>query len=149
MRTLVALVPAAIEGVVRDVVLAASAATPDLARIADHAGCDFVVADARELMPAALARLKEQRVFVLRAGRIPEHGFIGELADLMAYGAERCALLRDAPHSMLTRIAPGLSPASALVAPRARLATCAADVRQVARRLPAPVVFKARMIGDA
>jgi hypothetical protein len=95
-----------------------------------------------------LARLKEQRVFVLRAGRIPERGFIGELADLMAYGPERCALLRDAPHSLLTRIAPGLSPASALVAPRARLASGGVDVRRLARRLPAPVVFKARMIGE-
>lgn len=148
VRTLSALVPAAIEGVVRDVALAASEPHADLARIADHAGCDFVQCAPGELIEAGLARLKEPRVLVLRAGRVPEHGFTGELADFAAYRAQACGLLLDAPNSLLTRLAPRLSRASGVVAPRKALRGARADVAALAKAIPSPVVFKSRAIGE-
>lgn len=148
VRTLSALVPAAIEGIVRDVALAAAEPTGDLARIADHAGCEYVDTPGDGLIGAGLSALKEQRVLLLRAGRVPEHGFARELADLAAYRTEQCALMLDAPDSFLTRMMPRLSRASGLVAPREALKSGRPDVTALAKSLSGAVVFKARMIGD-
>lgn len=147
VRTLTALVPAAVEGLVRDLVLCAPRETKDLLRICDHAGCDFIAAPAGSPSRETLARLKEGRVFMIRAGRAPQHGYLGEVSDLVAFGAG-AAVLRDAPHNLLTRIAPSLSPVSALIAARADLADAPlADVARIADRLKAPRTLKARMIG--
>lgn len=148
VRTLSALVPAAIEGIVRDVALASAAPTSDLARIADHAGCEIVDAPGDRLIDAGLNALKEQRVLLLRAGRVPEHGFAGELADLAVYDPKKCALMLDAPDSLLTRIMPRLSRASGLVAPREAIRSGRPDVAALARNLSGAIVFKARMIGE-
>jgi hypothetical protein len=148
VRTLAALVPAAIEGVVRDVVMCAPASTPDLARICDHAGCDFIIAERGDSLRDALARLKEQRVFVLRAGRVPEHGYLGEIADFVAYGGKGSALMRDAPHNFMTRFLPALAPVSAFIAPREGLAKARVeDVNALSRSLQSPRVLKSRMMG--
>lgn len=145
VRSLSALVPAAIEGIVRDVALASPERNDDLERIADHAGCAFIHAPADQLIGAALAGLKERRVLVLRGGRMPEHGYLGELADFMAHGADRCALMLEAPHNFITRIAPRLAPACAIIAGREHVrASGHADVRALARALPSPVVLKTR-----
>lgn len=148
VRTLSALVLAAIEGVVRDVALATCAQDADLARIADHAGCEFVQSAPGDLIAAGLASLKEPRVLVLRAGRVPEHGFTGELADFAAYRAQACGLLLDAPNSFVTRLMPRLSRASGVVAPRRALQSARADVAAMAKAIPSPVVFKSRAIGE-
>jgi len=147
VRTLAALVPAAIEGVVRDVALAAPQPSDDLTRIADHAGC-ALVSGADGLLARAFDALKEPRLLIVRAGRAPERAFVGELADLAAYRASACALLLDAPDGWLTRIAPRLSPPSGVVAPRSLLRADAGSVRELARALPSPALLKARMIGD-
>lgn len=147
VRTLAALVPAAIEGVVRDVMMCGPSSTPDLARICDHAGCDFIVGEPGAPLGDALVRLKEQRVFVLRAGRVPEHGYLGEIADFVAYGGEGSALMRDAPHNFMTRILPALAPVSAFIAPREVLATARVDdVDALARSLKSPRALKSRMM---
>ncbi|MFN3889105.1 MAG: transposase [Beijerinckiaceae bacterium] len=148
VRTLASLVPAAIEGIVRDVALAAQSQSDDLSRIADHAGCEHVQADADKLIAAGLATLKEPRVLVLRAGRVPEHGFIGELADFAAYRAQQAGVLLDAPDSFLTRVVPRLARASGVVAPRDALTGARPDVIAMAKKLPSPVVFRSRAIGD-
>jgi hypothetical protein len=148
VRTLAALVPAAIEGVVRDVALAVRQPSDDVVRIADHAGCALVTGEA-DLLRRSLDALKEPRLVVLRAGRVPERAFVGELADLAAYRASACALLLDAPDGWLTRLAPGLSRPSGVVAPRSLLRPEADGVRGLARALPSPAILKARMIGDA
>jgi hypothetical protein len=148
VRTLSALVPAAIEGIVRDVALASRSQSADLARIADHAGCEYVHGIGRDALAAALAPLKEARVLVLRAGRVPEHGFTGELADFAAYRADKCGLMLDAPSSLITRVMPRLSRASGVVAPRDALKGASPDLAALARALPATVIFKSRMIGD-
>lgn len=147
VRTLAALVPAAIEGVVRDLALASPDDSPDLARICDHAGCAFV-SGGDGLLAQALTHVKEQRLLIVRAGRAPERGFIGELADLAAYTPQACALMLDAPDSLLTRLAPRMSRPSGLVASRTQLARAARDdLRSLARSLPSPKILRARMIG--
>jgi hypothetical protein len=147
VRTLTALVPAAVEGVVRDLALCAPRETKDLLRICDHAGCDFLALDYGAAMGGALTQLKEPRAFILRAGRAPQHGYLGEVADLLAAG-ERAAVLRDAPHNLATRLAPALSPVSALIAARADLQEAPlADVGRLAARLKGARTLKARMIG--
>jgi hypothetical protein len=148
VRTLSALVPAAIEGIVRDLVLASQSRNDDFARIADHAGCEYVHASGAPLVASGLAALKERRVLVVRAGRIPEHGFTGELADLAAYRAQQCALLLDAPNSFLTRVMPRLARPSGVVAPQDALKDAPPDLSSMAKALPSPIVFKARMIGE-
>ncbi len=148
VRTLSALVPAAIEGVVRDVALATPAASDDLSRIADHAGCEYVTAAAGELMGASLAALKEQRILVVRAGRVPEHGFTGELADFAAWRGQSCGLLLEAPNSLLTRVLPRFSRAAAVVAPRNALEAARPDIGFMASAVPSPIIFKSRAIGE-
>jgi hypothetical protein len=148
VRTLAALVPAAIEGVVRDVMMCAPASTPDLARICDHAGCDLFMAEPGDSLRDALARLKEQRVFVLRAGRVPEQGYLGEIADFVAYGGKGAALMRDAPHNFVTRFLPALSPVSAFIASRESLNDARVeDVNALARSLKSPQALQSRMMG--
>ncbi len=147
VRTLSALVPAAIEGVVRDVALVSQSRNDDLSRIADHAGCEYVEAPGDDLIGAGLAVLKEPRIFILRAGRVPEHGFVGELADFAAYSAQQCGLLLEAPNSLLTRIMPRFSRASGVVAPRAALAGARPDIAALAKAVASPIVFKSRAIG--
>lgn len=147
VRTLAALVPAAIEGVVRDVALAAPQPSNDLMRIADHAGCGLVTGEAG-LLRRSLDSLKEPRLLVVRAGRAPERAFVAELADMAAYRPQACALLLDAPDGWLTRLAPRFARPSGLVATRGLLRSDAASVRELARALPGPAILKARMIGD-
>lgn len=132
----------------RDVAIAARRPSDDFSRIADHAGCALMTGEA-DLLRRSFDALKEQRLVVLRAGRAPERSFVGELADLAAYRASACALLLDAPDGWLTRLAPGLSRPSGVVAPRSLLRPDAESVGALARALPSPAILKARMIGDA
>ena len=148
VRTLSALVPAAIEGVVRDVALATSNASDDLSRIADHAGCEYVTAPEGDLVSASLAALKEPRILVVRAGRIPEHGFTGELADFASWRGQSCGLLLEAPNSLLTRVLPRFSRAAAVVAPRIAIKSARPDIGAMASSVPSPIIFKSRAMGE-
>jgi hypothetical protein len=86
-------------------------------------------------------------VFVLRAGRVPEHGYLGEIADFVAHGGKGAALMRDAPHNLVTRVLPALSPVSAFIAPRESLSQArVADVNILARSLKSPQTLKTRMM---
>lgn len=147
VRTLSALVPAAIEGVVRDVALASQSKNDDLSRIADHAGCEYVEAPGDDLIGAGLAVLKESRILILRAGRVPEHGFVGELANFATYQTQQCALLLEAPNSLLTRMIPRFSRASGVEGPRAALAGAKPNIAALAKAVASPIVFKSRAIG--
>ena len=123
VRTLAALVPAAIEGLVRDVTLAGLSGG-ELAHIADHAGCALSEsADPEDVLREAFALARGSRLFILRAGRALETGFVEELMDLMAAreASERGALLRDAPETFIARAFPRFAPAAGLVAPRQHL----------------------------
>ena len=123
VRTLAALVPAAIEGLVRDVTLAGPAGS-DLAAIADHAGCEFTeCTDPGQIVAQALKLARGPVVFLLRAGRAPEAGFIDEIGDFLARSdaGQRGALMRDRPETFWTRTMPVLSPVVGVIAARQRM----------------------------
>ena len=117
VRTLAALVPAAMEGVLRDVALAGPAAA-GFESVADHAGCLWVEAeDEKTQIARGGAALRERNVFVIVAGAIPEPGFTQELDDMLREGASSVAL-RFAPASFMQRLAPSLAPVAAQIVPR-------------------------------
>lgn len=120
VRTMAALVPAAIEGLVRDVTLAGLAGG-ELGHIADHAGCVLSESgDPAEVLREALAAARGQKLLVIRAGRAPEAGFIEEISDFLAGHVSRShgAIMRDRPDSFVARAFPRLAPVAALVASR-------------------------------
>jgi hypothetical protein len=144
-RTLASLVEACVAGLVADAVLVGP---PDsgLGVLAEEAGCGLVEAvDARSGLARALTGLRYPDVLVLRAGHAPERGFVDELRDAHELGDRAQALvLRAAPHSLLTRLAPRLSEPVGLVAPRAAFGA-AGDLAVLARRLrAAELVTRAR-----
>jgi hypothetical protein len=121
VRTLASLVPAAVEGVVRDVTLAAPSGRPGMRKIADHAGCELIESDdPARVLGAALMAARNANVFILRAGRAPETGFTEELTDLLSTGAG-AAIMRESPRRLLTRVVPLLAPIAGLVSRRDRL----------------------------
>ncbi|MBY6239723.1 transposase [Methylosinus sp. Sm6] len=136
-RTLASLVEACVAGLVADAVLAGP---PDsgLGVLAEEAGCGLVEAvDARSGLARALAGVRYPDVLVLRAGHAPERGFVDELRDAHEYGERtRAHVLRAAPHSLLTRLAPRLSEPVGLIAPRAAFGA-AGDLAVLAKKLRA------------
>jgi hypothetical protein len=124
LRTLAALVPATVEGVVRDVTLL-QIGEDSLAGIADEAGCHMVEEGD---FPAALARgvagARASWIFVVKAGTVPSRLFGEEaLRALEASPASgEALLLREQPKSFLSRWFPSLAPVAGVILPRARLA---------------------------
>ncbi len=113
-RSLGALVPAAVAGVIRDVMIAGPAGL-DLGLVADHAGCGFVeAAEERDWLAKALALAKGPDCLVLRAGFVPGAGFIEELRD---QPPEARGLLRASPMAWPERLLPAMAPVAAAVAP--------------------------------
>lgn len=137
VRTLASLVDACVAGVVADAVLVGP---PDsgLGAIADEAGCGLVEAvDARSGLARALPGIRYPDVFVLTAGHAPERGFVDEVRDAFSYGkGDRALVLRSAPHSLLTRLAPWLAEPVGLIAKRQDFGA-AGNVAALARRLRA------------
>jgi hypothetical protein len=121
VRTLTALIPGAIEGLVRDVVLAARPADPDLRRIADHAGCDIIEGGPQDLLAKAFAAAREPLVLVLLAGEIPGEGFIDEMADLLAEGGTS-AVVRRRPEGVLGNLLARFAPVSGILGSKNELA---------------------------
>lgn len=99
VRSLAALVPLVVEGLVRDVILMGPAAAV-WHGIADHGGCRLAGS-----MPQALVLARGPWVFVLQAGFAPDAGFAEEAADFMASGTG-AALLRAQPTGFFTRLFP-------------------------------------------
>ncbi len=123
LRTLAALVPATIEGVVRDVTLLQVGDAAGIAGIADEAGCHLVE---EKDFPAALARsvagARSPWIFVVKAGTVPSRIFGEEAARALddEIGEGGSLLLREAP-SGLSRWFPSLGPVVGVILPRARL----------------------------
>jgi hypothetical protein len=147
VRTLSALVPAAIEGLLRDVTLAGLMGG-ELPHIADHAGCTLIESeDARAVLREALAAARGPNVLIIRAGRAPEAGYIEEIADLLAGrgAAERGALLRDRPETFLSRTFPGLAPVAGVISTREALMKLGAtSLSSLARRAGPAVTLRVR-----
>jgi hypothetical protein len=126
-RSLGALVRAAVEGVLRDV-----------ATLADHAGCAFVETDcARDGLSRAVAQMRANILLVLEGGYAPPSGFAEEVGDLLLDAANfRGALLRVAPDSLVTRLAPGLArPVGALALRHDIRSAAPRDLADLIRRL--------------
>ena len=142
MRTLAALVPAAVQGVVRDVTLLQVGNMASLAGIADEAGCHIV--EERDF-PAALARgvagARSPWIFVVKAGTVPSRLFGEEAARALEGGLEvgRALLLREQPTSLPARWFPSLAPVAGVILPRERLSgtPCASFADVVRRAHPA------------
>jgi hypothetical protein len=136
-RSLGSLVDSCVQGLVADAVLV-GAPQGGLAAIADEAGCALVESDtAAEGLASALAIARRDRVLLLAAGAAVERGFVDEINDALSFGApDRALVLRLAPHSLITRIAPGFAQAVGIVAPKAALqAEGTADLSRLAKRL--------------
>ncbi len=141
LRTLAALVPATIEGVVRDVTLLQIGVEGGVSTIADEAGCRFVE---EEDFMAALARgvaaARSPWVFVVKAGAVPSRIFGEEAARALdeASGQDGVLLLRASPLGW-ARWFPSLAPVVGIILPRARLAEtrCTSFAELVRRTRPA------------
>lgn len=107
VATLASLVPASAAGLVRDVCLVARPPAEMVARVADVAGCNLHVAEGPNgaLLAQAAKAARANWLLFLRAGAIPEGGWIDETAQFMEAASlapkKRAALFRYArsPHS--------------------------------------------------
>jgi hypothetical protein len=147
VRTLSALVSAAIEGIVRDVTLACAGDSADLRKIADHAGCEIAeAADPAGVIAAGLASARGDLLLVLRAGYAPQAGFIEEISDMFQRATRPDALrFRAVPTGFLTRLAPGFSPVQGLVAKRSVLDGASPDLATLVRRAGAAPTARVRL----
>lgn len=95
VRTLSAMVPASIAGIVADLKIVGPLDFVELGAIADHAGCEmYADASEAEALRRGLAACRREFVLAIRAGYGPGPGFLEELADLpnMSF---RAAVLRE------------------------------------------------------
>jgi hypothetical protein len=147
VRSLSALVSAAIEGVVRDVTLASAGDSVELRKIADHAGCEIAeAADASGVIAAGLASARGDLLLVLRAGYAPQAGFIEEISDMFQRATRPDVLrYRIVPNGFLTRLAPSLAPVRGLVAKRSALDLTSPDLATLVRRAGAAPTARTRL----
>jgi hypothetical protein len=137
-RSLTALVPAMIEGLLADVTIAGPQGY-ELAAVADYAGCGFVEAlGERDWLSAAFTRAKGASLLVMRAGFFPGVGFIEELRDCLAGGDPR-GVFRAAPERWPERLLPNLAPPAAAMAATDIWRACPAqDFHRAVRALKLP-----------
>jgi hypothetical protein len=136
-RSLASLVDSCVQGLVADAVLI-GAPGRGLDRVADDAGCALVeTADAEAGLAKALELARRDHVFLLRAGNAVERGFIDEVNDAFTYGAaDRALVLRAAPDSALTRLAPRFAEPVGVIAGKGALrAAASADLRRLTKAL--------------
>lgn len=127
IRSLAALVGAAIADVVRDACVV-GAPGAGLASIADHAGCALVedTEPARGLA-IALKKMRSDRIFLLAAGYAPMSGFIDEMSDWSLAAVPPAMALRAEPESLAQRIFPSLARCVGVVAARPDMLAVAGD----------------------
>jgi hypothetical protein len=136
LRSLHALIEACVAGVIGDAVLTGPP-EPVLRKIADEAGCALIEAeDARKGLRSALAIARRADILVMTAGYAVEPGFADEIRDLFAFGERGPRVLRAAPDSLLTRLAPGLAKPVGLIARKEDLRG-GEGIARLARRLRA------------
>ncbi len=139
LRTLSALVPATIDGAVRDVALLVVGDGGEVSAIADEAGCGFIrEASFEAAMARGIAEARATWICVLQAGALPGRGFAEDVANALEEAG-------DPPHALLLRgeggrfgrIFPSLAAVAGVIAPRQRFSgrACAsfADLLRNAR----------------
>lgn len=120
VRTLASLVPAIVDGIVRDLCLAAPG-NRGLSEVADHAGCGFFPASTfGEAIRGGARQLRCPLVLVTACGAVIERAVIDELAALLPTldGAAKAYAVKAAREDVLGRLFPVTAPAAALLAPR-------------------------------
>jgi hypothetical protein len=103
--TLAALVPGALAGIVREVIVADGGSTDGTAKVADVAGCRFVARPAPlgERLNSATALARAPWLMFLQPGVVPDSTWIDEAARFMQQaqaaegGTARAAVFRPAP----------------------------------------------------
>jgi hypothetical protein len=136
-RSLASLVESCVRGLVADAALV-GAPGQGLGAIADEAGCVLIETPTpQEGLSRALDAARRDQILLLAAGNAVERGFVDEIDDIFAYeSGERALVLRAAPNSLLTRLAPQFSQPVGLIAPKAALrAAQTADLSRLTRRL--------------
>jgi glycosyltransferase involved in cell wall biosynthesis len=135
--TLAALVPGALAGIVREVIVADGGSTDATAKVADVAGCRFVAGAAPigERLKSAAALARAQWLMFLKPGVVLDAAWIDEATHFIqqADGADQAAVFRPAVTSRRRR--------SALAEALAQLAT-ALTIRT--RPAPALLISKRR-----
>lgn len=127
VRSLAALVGAAIADVVRDACIVGAPGV-GLAAVADHAGCALVEdADFGRGLAAALKNARSDRIFLLAAGYAPMSGFIDEMSDWSLAVVPPAMALRAEPESLAQRIFPSLARCVGVVAARTDMLAVASD----------------------
>lgn len=149
VRTLAALVPATVEGLVRDVTVIAPRRDDALRRVTEHAGCGLVEEeDFDAALKQAIARARSPFLFLLRAGAHLNRDFLDEAAQQfgpdVADPASRSLLIREAPDRLMTRVLPDLAPVAGLIASAGTLAGPAKTFDSLVRRIRASQTLTAR-----
>ena len=121
--------PATVDGIVRDLCLAAPAGA-GLSEVADHAGCAFLAAQTvREAIRSGAGRLRSTSVLVTGCGALLDRPLLDELSSLLPAlnGAADRRVIKAVRDDLLGRMFPATAPAAALLAPRAWLQTSEAE----------------------
>ncbi|UDL95885.1 hypothetical protein LGH83_06725 [Lichenihabitans sp. PAMC28606] len=147
VRSLAALVPATVEGIVRDVSIVTDRADDGLRRVADHAGCRIVDEPTFEAgFATALAGARSDLLFVLRAGIGFDRGLINEIG--MRLGPDPTIagglLLREDHGGLMSRLLPNLSPIAGVIAARADLSGRPASFKALVGGLKATQTLASR-----
>ena len=130
VRALAALVPATVDGIVRDLCLAGPEHT-GLAQVADHAGCWFAQAETvRDAIEAGARLLKSPQVLVAHAGTIFDRAVMDEIEQVLPLLGEPRAsacVVKAAERGLVARLVPALTPVAGLICYRDWLQTRRAD----------------------
>jgi hypothetical protein len=100
--TLAALVPGAMAGVVSEVLLADAGSRDDTTKVAEHAGCNFLVMDAplAQRLNAAAAKARAQWLLFLQPGTVLDATWIGDaqrFAEMSMQQDQAAVFRRGAP----------------------------------------------------
>ena len=140
VRTLAALVPAAIDGLVRDVTVIGPGSDAGMRMIAEDAGCGILEADSFEdAVRSALGRARSATVFLLQSGAAFDHALVDEVGTYFSVprpaGDAQVLLLRRSASGLLTRVLPRRAPVVGLIAPRTALSGAPKSFEALVRSL--------------
>lgn len=116
VHTLAALVPGALDGIVREVIVVDAGSQDETARVADVAGCRFIVqpGGARGArLAAAAVTARADWLWFLPPGGVPEPGFIEAIQGFMR-DSDRAGRVHARAAVLRRRPLPGLGGALAL-----------------------------------
>ena len=151
VRTLSSLVPAVIEGIVRDVALVAGETATDLAQIADHAGCTLITAETEAAaLKAALTRCRSRDVLVVAAGVGFDRTLLDELSGVLpVFGLEDQPLprvLHPESDGILQRVLPMRGKAVGLLGRKERLLLSgSSSLQDLVKRIKPTRPFRTRV----